>query len=179
MKHKLLKLNAVLLLGVALAPLQGQTYLNMRPTSGTLNTHTLSAIRKLTFHTSGNMTVTNYSSATSNYALIDQRYMQFTDVGTGLDDKVVVESTLQLYPNPVEDVLNVQIYSRDGARPVSNDMRPASTVEIITIDGKLLYKAQLSGTSTHQINVSHYMQGIYLCRVNNGTSIETTKFFKK
>ena len=179
MKHKLLKLNAVLLLGVALAPLQGQTYLNVKPKSGTQTTHTMSAIRKLTFPSTGNMTVTNKSAATSTYVLNDQRYMKFSDVNTGLDDASVAKAALQLYPNPAVDVLNVQIASTDGARPVSNDMRPASTVEIITIDGKMLYKVQLNSTSTHQINVSQFRQGIYLCRVNNGTSIETTKFFKK
>lgn len=170
MKHKLLKLNAVLLLGVALTPLQGQTYLNMRPTTGTQTTHTLSTIRKLTFPTTGNMTVTNKSDATSTYVLNDQRYMKFSDVNTGLDDASVAKAALQLYPNPAVDVLNVQI-----AKAVNQSV----TVEIISIDGKMLYKAQLSGSSTHQINVSQFMQGIYLCRVNNGTSIETTKFFKK
>ena len=170
MKHKLLKLNAVLLLGVALAPLQGQTYLNVKPKSGTQTTHTMSAIRKLTFPSTGNMTVTNKSAATSTYVLNDQRYMKFSDVNTGLDDTSVTKSALQLYPNPAVDVLNVQI-----AKAVNQSV----TVEIISIDGKMLYKVQLSGKSTHQINLSQFRQGIYLCRVNNGTSIETTKFFKK
>jgi hypothetical protein len=172
MKHKLLKWNIVLLLWLTIAPLQGQTYLTINAKNGTKATHMLGAIRKLTFPTIGNMTVTNTSAATSNYVLIDQRSMLFSDMGTGLNENVVATSNLQLYPNPVQDVLNIQISGRDG-------VRLGSTVELITLDGRLLYKAQLSGTITHQINVSQFMQGIYLCRVNNGVSIETTKFVKK
>ena len=169
MKHKLLKLNAVLLFGLATTPLQGQTTMNVKATNGTQTAYTLSTIRKLTFSTTGNMTVTKTTAATDNYTLNGVRYLKFSEMGSGLAVGTDTKSEFQLFPNPVLDVLNIQL-------PASNT---TANVEILSIEGKVLYKAQLSGTSTFQVNVSQFRQGIYLCRVNNGTSIETTKFFKK
>ena len=169
MKCKLLKLNAVLWFGLALTPLQGQTTMNVKATGGTQTAYTLSTIRKLTFPTTGNMTVTKTSATTDNYALTGVRYLNFSDLGTGIAATATVMGDIQLYPNPVLDVLNIQL---SASNIIAN-------VEILSIEGKMLYKAQLSGTSNYQINVSQFRQGIYLCRVNNGTSIQTTKFFKK
>ena len=169
MKHKFLKLNAVLLLGLGLSPLQGQTTMNVKATSGTQTAYTLSGIRKLTFPSTGNMTVTKTTAATDNYVLTAVRYMNFSDVGTGIEQTVNQEGAFKLYPNPVVDVLHIEL---------SNAEAKNATVELLSIEGKLLYKAKLSATS-NSINVSQFKQGIYLCRINNGTRIETTKFFKQ
>lgn len=104
-----------------------------------------------------------------NYVLTAVRYMNFSDFGTDIEHNVNLEGTLKLYPNPVVDVLHIQHSATE---------KQYATVELLSIEGKLLYKSQLSGAN-HTINVSQFKQGIYLCRINDGTRIETTKFFKQ
>lgn len=168
MKNKLLKFTTVLL-GITLSSLQGQIILNVKTTSGTQTTYTLNGIRKLTFPNSGNMTVTKTTEATNNYVLNNIRYMNFSDLGTNFKTTSKLKSSLQLYPNPVLDVVNIQY---------RNSEKHYTIVELLSIDGKLHYKSRMNG-STHSINVSEFKQGIYLCRINDGTRIETTKFFKQ
>lgn len=170
MKHKLLKLNAVLLLGLGLTPLQGQTAMTVKQTGGTQTAYALSAIRKLTFSNTGNMSVTKTTGSTDDYALIGVRYLKFGDTDTGIATSTTAKGNLQLYPNPVVDVLYIQL-SEAGSR--------VAIVELLSIEGKVLYKGQLTGTGIYQVNVSQFRKGVYLCRVNNGTSIETTKFLKR
>lgn len=170
MKHKILKLNAVLLLGLGLTPLQGQTTMNVKATSGTQTAYTLSTIRKLTFPSTGNMMVTKTTATTDNYALGSVRYLNFSDLGTNIESNTELKESIKLYPNPVQDVLNIQL---------ATAVNKTATVEILSIEGKVVYKARLTSADSHPINVSNFRQGIYLCRVNNGISIETTKFFKK
>ena len=170
MKHKLLKLNAVLMLGLALTPLQGQTTMNVKATGGAQTAYTLSTIRKLTFPSTGNMAVTKTTATTDNYVLSSVRFMNFSNVDTGIESNAELKGSFKLYPNPVVDMLNIQIPTSDSQTAI---------VELLSIEGKVLYKAQQCGTGSFQVNVSQFRQGIYLCRVNNGTSIETNKFFKK
>lgn len=170
MKHKLLRLNAVLLLGLGLTPLQGQTAMTVKQSGGTQTAYALSAIRKLTFSSTGNMSVTKTTGSTDDYALIGVRYLKFGDTDTGIDAGTTAKGNLQLYPNPAVDVLYIQL-SEVGSR--------VAVVELLSIEGKVLYKGQLSSTGIYQVNVSQFRQGVYLCRVNNGTSIETTKFLKR
>jgi hypothetical protein len=170
MKHKLLKLNAVLLLGLGLTPLQGQTTMTVKQTSGIQTAYTLSGIRKLTFPTSGNMTVSKTTASTDNYALTSIRYLKFGDTGTGIKS-IADKGSLWLYPNPVVDILNIEFPILENHTYI---------LEILSIEGKLLYKTHVASTSIiYQVNISQFRQGIYLCRINNGICIETTKFFKQ
>jgi len=118
------------------------------------------------------MTVTNYAASVDNYMLTSVRYLMFTngvaDIKSTLAD--AKGSSFCLYPNPVVDVLNIQLSAMESQ---------TATLELLSIDGKLLYKAQFNNTGSYQVNVSHLRQGIYLCRLNDGTSIETKKIVKQ
>ncbi|MEI8274030.1 MAG: T9SS type A sorting domain-containing protein [Paludibacter sp.] len=171
MKHKLLKFNAVILLGLGLTPLQGQITLNVKSMSGAQTAYTLSSIRKLTFPSTGNMSVIKFTGSVDNYALIGISYINIGDIGNSIeaitDD---VHSNLRLYPNPVVDVLHIHLATTNSQ---------TATLELLSIEGKLLYKEQLIGTSSYEVNISQFRQGIYLCRINNGTKIETSIFIKQ
>jgi len=171
MKHKLLKLNAVLLLGLGVTPLQSQTTINVKATDGTQIAYNLSSIRKLTFPITGNMEVSKTTGSTDTYSLTAIRYLNFSYTANSIKSTSAdIKSKLRLYPNPVVDVLNIQL-SISGNQP--------TTVELLSIEGKLLYKVELTDTTDLlNVNISHLQQGIYLCRVNNGINIETTKFIK-
>ena len=167
LKHKIKKLNAVLLMVLGLTSLHGQNSMNVKTTSGSQTTYTLSSIRKLTFPSEGSMVVTKTTGITDSYILNSLRYLDFS-VGTDIDSNTELGEPVRLYPNPVQDLLSIQVVIAENEN---------ATLEILSIEGKVVYKAQL--INSYKINVSHLGQGIYLCRLKNGSSIKTTKFIKK
>ena len=53
-------------------------------------------------------------------------------------------------------------------------------IEIFSIEGKVVYAhAVKSNADVYQIDISDFPEGLYLCMINNGTCIETTKFIKQ
>ena len=95
----------------------------------------------------------------------------FQDLTTTVAMLEQQEGTIQLYPNPVVDVLNIQ-------QP--NKGNQACIIEILTIDGRLVYKEnQNPYKNATKINVSTLPQGIYLCKFNQGITTSITKFIKQ
>lgn len=172
MRYKLLKLNAMLLLNLSLYSLQGQNILSVKTITGTQIDFPLSSIRKLTFPASENLSVMKTTGTTDNFALSAVQNLKFNETGNGFSlTSNDAKGNLHLYPNPVLEVLRVKLNVVGTNIPI---------VELLSIEGRVLYKAQLQvTTNVHSINVSHFQKGIYLCRVNSGTRIETTKFIKQ
>jgi hypothetical protein len=169
MRYKKLKLSAILLLGLGLTGLQAQT-MYVKQTSGTQTAYLLNNIRKLDF-SSGNITVHKTAGMPDTYSLTGLRYLNFQDLTTTIAMLEKQEGTMRLYPNPVADVLNIQQV---------NERNQVSTIEILTIDGRLVYKEkQKTHENATQINVSGLPQGLYLCKIHNEKRTETTKFIKK
>jgi len=72
----------------------------------------LSNIQKMSF-SSGNLTVTKTDNSSGVFALSDLRYLNFsniTDITTDLQEDLSVKSQqLKVYPNPVGDILNINL----------------------------------------------------------------------
>jgi hypothetical protein len=169
MRHKKLKSSAILLLGLGLTGLHAQT-MYVKQTSGTQTAYSLSNIRKLDF-APGNITVHKTVGISDTYALSGIRYLNFQNLTTTVAKVEKQDGRLQLYPNPVADVLNIQ--QPNGGNQVC-------IIELLTIDGRLVYKEkQTPHENATQINVSALPQGIYLCKINNGLTTATTKFIKQ
>lgn len=173
MKHKLLLFSVLLLFGFGLTGLKAQTKLYINQKSGTQTPVTASNIRTLTF-AAGQMAVNRTDKSSSTYALSTVLYLSFNDYTTDVQQIVSSQnSALAVYPNPVADQLQIS-YETAKAGNVQ--------VEIIDLQGKVLLQQALNsnaGANHAQITVTKLPKGIYLCRVNNGTSIETTKFLKQ
>ena len=172
MKHKKLKLSALLLLGLGLTGLQAQSTLYVKEHSGTQTSYTLSSIRKLTFPT-GNMTVNKNAGSPTTYALNDIRYLNFIDLTTGVTQTDKAKSSnIELYPNPVNDQLQIS-YETLNAGNVQ--------VEIIDLQGKVLLQQTISsqnGTNQAIIPVSQLAKGLYVCRLQSNDKIGNIKFIK-
>jgi len=170
MRHKKLKLSAVLLLVLGLTGLQAQT-MYVKEKSGTQTAYTLSDIRKMSF-SSGNILVIKTSGSTDTYALEDIRYLNFKDLTTGLPiAKQDNLNNLTVFPNPVNDVLHIQFAASENQQ---------ASLELLSIEGKVVYSQTLSRQAVvYQINISSLPKGLYVCKINNGTSIETIKFIKQ
>lgn len=169
MRRKRLKLSAVILLGLGLTGLQAQT-MQFKETSGLQIAYSLNTISKLSF-ASGNVIVQKTSGSMDLHALANLRYMIFTDSTTGLSETEQTTAEVNVFPNPVDDVLNIQL---------SSPATSSGTIEIITMEGKIVRYHVINSKDTFcRINVINLPKGMYICRVNNETNFKTTKFIKQ
>ncbi len=98
--------------------------------SGTKTIFTISDIRKLTF-SGGNMKVYGLDGNSETFASTDIRYVNFTDLSTGirLSEKQEPEFLI-LFPNPVQDILTLNFKSSGEAIPF----------EVMTLEGKTVHR---------------------------------------
>lgn len=73
-------------------------------------------------------------------------------------------SNFTFYPNPVDDVLHV-----------NTDNGAVEEVVIHNLQGQQLLSSSFDYVNTAQINISHFVQGIYLVTVNNQKTIKVIK----
>ena len=169
MRHKRLKLSAVLLLGLGLTGLQAQT-MYVKESSGTQTAYPLSNIQKMSF-SSGNLTVTKTDNSSGVFALSDLRYLNFSDITTDLQEALSVKSQqLKVYPNPVGDILNINLTGMSETE---------GTLSILNFEGKTVLSRQVNNEVVLSLDISHLPTGIYLCRYSNATEIKTVKIIKQ
>jgi hypothetical protein len=85
---------------------------------------------------------------------------------TGLSDQKV--DILKVYPNPVDEILNIEIPS---------DFKDA-LISIYAIDGRLVY-SQKAGSANAKVNVDSLAKGVYTVIVTASDKTSATKFIKK
>lgn len=169
MRYKQLQLSILLFLGVGLTGLQAQT-MYVKQSNGTQTTYTLDNVRKMTF-SSGEVAIHKSDNSIGAYALSELTYLSFTDYETGISEPAFsITEYLHIYPNPVEDVLNVDLSLVDNAH---------GTLSILSIDGRLLYSQQINESSMVTISMSQFTQSFYLCRYSSSKEIRTVKIIKQ
>jgi len=75
------------------------------------------------------------------------------------------ETTYSLYPNPVNDVLNI------------GDISSVSKIEIFDVTGKIVYSTEVNAPNI-SINTSNLSNGIYIVSFINNKGVQTSKFVK-
>ena len=169
MRHKRLKLSAVLLLGLGLTGLQAQT-MYVKESSGTETAYTLSTIQKMSF-SSGNLTITKTDNSSGVYALSYLRYLNFSDISTDLQEDLSVQSQmLKVYPNPVSNILKISLIGMSKAEGI---------LSILNVEGKTVLSRQVNNEGVLSLDISSLPTGIYLCRYSNATEIKTVKIIKQ
>jgi len=157
------------MLGLGLTGLQAQT-MYLKQSNGTQTAYSLSGIRKMIF-SSGNLTVTKADNSNGVFSLSSLRYMNFSDLTTGVKPTLMEQSQqLKVYPNPVGDILNID---------VTGTAETKGTLNIFNFEGKTLVSRQVSQPGLLTIDISHLPTGIYLCRYSNATEIKTVKIIKQ
>lgn len=86
---------------------------------------------------------------------------------TGINEKNDLRRLLTVYPNPFTDKLQI-----------SNNSQKDLTVEVLSIEGKRIYRSTHSGTSM-DLNTENFPKGMYLLKVSDNTSSFTTKLIKE
>lgn len=97
-------------------------------------------------------------------SLIHKIYLRYRTVTTGIDEQITKE-TLRVYPNPTNDIINVQ----------KNVLGETFELEIYSILGEKL----LNTSKTTSIDISSFPSGIFLLRVKQNDKTWTTKIVKQ
>jgi hypothetical protein len=85
----------------------------------------------------------------------------------GIEDVVLKDDNLLLYPNPTSDYLNIKL-----------EKTIIQSLSIVDINGRVLKKQDVNEYDS-QINVTDLNAGIYLVKVETELGISTQKFIKK
>lgn len=106
-----------------------------------------------------------YCSSTSKYNPVYSKRDLFSEA---IEQEI--EYDFNLYPNPTDDLVNVEVALRDGAN---------YTIEMLDLSGRVVYTQTLSSSqfnnSTHQINTSNFESGIYFVNVTEGDNRMTKR----
>jgi hypothetical protein len=77
--------------------------------------------------------------------------------------------SIALWPNPVEDILNIQI---------ANHSKGNVGISILSLDGKVLY-CKINSDLLYEIDLSFLKSGIYLIKVNMDNKVISKKIIKR
>ena len=140
--------------------------LQLHPKVGGSSSFSIANVKRLSF-TGGNLIVTKKDASTSSFPLNSLGYMNFMDVATALP--MQLKSVINTYPNPVQEMLNIEIQLSDYQ---------TAQLEIVNLDGKVVVR-KLLANPTNTVSIAELPKGMYLCRVQNGTETFTAKFIKQ
>jgi len=169
MRYKQLIVSAMLMLAIGLTGLQAQT-MNVKQSIGTQTAYDLNSISKMDF-SSGNINIIKTDNSSDSYAISDLRYINFEDFTTGIKDQGIAKNhNLSTYPNPVLDQLNVNL---------SGTVNKGAIINIFNLEGKVVKSLSIKKSGLVSVNISQLPKGIYICRYNNGTDVQTAKIVKQ
>ena len=161
MRHKRLKLSALLLLSLGLTGLQAQTSVNA--TGGNASGGGGSVSYSL-----GQVVYTT-NTGTNGYVAQGVQQAFEISVVTAIEEAKGINLTVTAYPNPTTDYLTLRI----GEFDISN-----LTYQLYDINGKLLQNEKITGNQT-SIAMSNLVPAIYFVKVIQGNKeVKTFKIIK-
>ena len=166
--------EALALLVIALSiTTKGQNILDVKEISGTITSYALSDIRKLTFPT-GELIISFIDNTNETFSLSTIQLLKFSDLPTGIDTEPKVESNnISFYPVPVNNELNINYMANVSA---------VLQIQIFDMGGSVVLKSNQNvykGKNVLIINLSSLKQGLYICQIINGTTVQTKKIVKQ
>lgn len=167
-----LKIIIIVVLFANIAEMNAQN-MYVKQKDGSQNVYKLSDIAVISF-AMNSFTVTLKDNYSQVHPLSDVRYLSFKEY-TSVEELPASkqEKTLKLYPNPVENTLQIEYISALGG---------SALLEIYNTAGKLLMKKEFTAEMSVNhlsIELSSFPLGIYICHLSeNGSSI-SVKFIKK
>ena len=75
-------------------------------------------------------------------------------------EDIAATERIQLYPNPAEQTLNIQL-----------DLEQDARVELIDLQGKKIQELQLAGEAQRSLAVDQWPRGLYFVRVFSGEAV--------
>jgi len=121
-------------------------------------------IKLINTNSTNNQVVFNSKEAASN-----RPQLVITDAGgarttfIAKNEKPVIETGINVYPNPAKGVLNV----------VTNS--GSATLKLYDVNGRLVKQQQVAGRSVQQIQIGYLENGLYLLKIENAAGVTTKK----
>ena len=121
-------------------------------------------IKLINTNSTNNQVVFNSKEAASN-----RPQLVITDAGGARttfatkNEKPVIETGINVYPNPAKGILNV----------VTNS--GSATLKLYDVNGRLVKQQQAAGRSVQQIQIGYLKNGLYLLKIENATGVTTKK----
>src|SRR5574344_1757390 len=161
MRHKRLKLSALLLLGLGLTGLQAQTSVNATGTNASGSGGTVS-------YSVGQVVYTTNTGTNGSVAQGVQQTFEISVV-TGLEQAKGINLSVSAYPNPTTDYLTLSI----GEFDISN-----LSYQLYDMNGKLLQNEKITGNQT-SIAMGNLVPANYFVKVIQGNKeVKTFKIIK-
>jgi hypothetical protein len=87
----------------------------------------------------------------------------------GNGTEITSAGVLKVYPTPATDQLNVSVLG---------DIAPKATIRVVNVNGAVVME-QIVTSNLQQLNISKLPKGVYMLKVNNGTTVLSSKFTKQ
>lgn len=160
----------ILMLSVAgICELYGQS-MHVWDTSGTQFSYSLGSIANLHF-VSGELRIKKQDNITDVYALGSLRYLNFSDsTSVRIETEEEPGHQVRMYPNPVADVLMVDLSEASGEK---------GSLHILGLDGKVVMSRKITGPGIVRLDLSSLHRGLYICRILMQEETSSTKIFKQ
>ncbi|NEN25322.1 T9SS type A sorting domain-containing protein [Cryomorpha ignava] len=163
MKKSFAIISVVLLcLGASVMSAFGQTYvpatLNVAGGSNVISGQVFE-------YSIGEMTLVH--TATAPNIIVTQGVLQPGDIGTGITDRELADSQIKVYPNPVDDVVNVEMNLPSGG---------SLQLLIYDLSGKLVEQkavAAIGGKESTRFSLVHLAAGSYVLKAVFETGAES------
>jgi hypothetical protein len=156
--------GVTLLLGIS-SLTNAQNVLNIIELNGNKTMIPFKDIRNITFP-SADLAVKKINGSNFTLPVASLRKMNFsTDNITSIIESNYADNLFSLYPNPVNDVLTINI------------TKATAQISILDLNGFVVMKQSLNELFNY-LNVSSLPNGIYLCKIESEGLIETLKFVK-
>lgn len=169
MRHAVIILIMCVLAGLAANKMQAQFVL-VEDTVGTQTDYPLSNIAHIRF-SQGIMTIRLADNNSDAYTLGSLRHLSFSDSLLVSDHtENIADNLLRIYPNPVQNELKIDL---------SGAVRSYGTLNIMSLDGKLMITRKLKSSGIISVDVSVLNDGIYICQFINEDGIFTVKMIKQ
>jgi hypothetical protein len=169
MRYPVLVLFIFSLAAAGISDLQAQS-MHVKDTADNQTNYSLSHIASLHF-LPGELRIKLADNSSDAYTLGSLRYLIFSDsTQVRIDPEETVNHLIKIYPNPVIRELKIDL---------SATALPGGTLDIMSIDGKLINTQQLSGSGIFTVDMSQLRKGIYICRFRNQTEQRIIKVCKQ
>ena len=147
-----------------------QTYMHVINT-GTEGIYDVDLVPVVTFTTT-DVVVDNNGTA-APYVMVDVSKIVFNASSFPLSVEEIVISTVGIFPNPTNGVVTLDVINEDATEFV---------VDIYNVTGSLVSSTTYpsnGGVLYERVDLSSYVNGIYMIRINSGNDIITNKILKK
>ncbi|MET0242802.1 MAG: T9SS type A sorting domain-containing protein [Flavitalea sp.] len=115
-----------------------------------------------------NLGYTRIDLAASSANKCGQRFSLWSsgEASTLAPDAMVAE----VFPNPSVNTFNISL---------SLDITKPAELQLISVDGRTLYRNRVAAKGVHRLNATAYKPGIYFLKVTNGDFVKTLKLIKQ